>query len=328
LNKFFLITITLLFSASVFAADSEKISFTKKEIAFFKWGSGEYEVGLSKNESPNILHGQDLGGKKVVYDWFRRMELDGSDNIYFANGNGQIIIVSSDGHVRETISMEKTGGLKDVDDVGDIYGNYFKKGEPTGFIITKPDGTQTVYKNFMFGGIENGIVYPLRVKEMEGKAPITVFLNKDTPVGNLPRSLMSPLEQMDFDNPDYHTFIIHTEKLNKRLKARNRKIDVDKISIKTEPKGRWWPINHLIGLDDDGDSYILCEYSNSSTREGPEFEADVMVYSQNGQKIIEVPIGLDYFDKHISSLKTDIEGSVFQMWANKDGIHILKWTKN
>jgi len=70
----------------------------------------------------------------------------------------------------------------------------------------------------MFGGIENGIVYPLRVKEMEGKAPITVFLNKDTPVRKSSAQFNVTLEQMDFDNPDYHTFIIHTEKLKQAFK--------------------------------------------------------------------------------------------------------------
>ncbi len=68
MNKLFLILITLLFSASAFAADSGPISFTKKEIAFFKWGTGKNEVKLVKTEEENIIHGTDEGGKGILTD--------------------------------------------------------------------------------------------------------------------------------------------------------------------------------------------------------------------------------------------------------------------
>jgi len=46
--------------------------------------------------------------------------------------------------------------------------------KPTGFIITKPDGTQTVYKNLCLVALKMECL-PLRVKEWKGKPQFGFF---------------------------------------------------------------------------------------------------------------------------------------------------------
>jgi len=85
----------------------------------------------------------------------------------------------------------------------------------------------------------------------------------------------------------------------------------------------------LIGVDDGGNSYFLCGYLAGKLYE-PWTEADVMVYSPTGQKISEIPVNLDSFNKKTSfeQIKLDIHGNIFQLWSSEDGIHITKWSKN
>jgi len=87
----------------------------------------------------------------------------------------------------------------------------------------------------------------------------------------------------------------------------------------------------LLGVDDDGDSYFFFGYTHENPfKEYQMSEAYVMVYSPNGNKISEISLDLNYFDKQISEnqLRLDIHGSVIQSWFSKDGLHILKWMKN
>jgi hypothetical protein len=308
-------------------SSSAPISFTKKEIAFFKWGEGKKEVKLVSYKEKNIYHGMDLGGYRYTYNWPKKMEIDGNDNIYLYSGTERIFVISSEGNSIKTIDAEKTGGVVCVDEFGNIYGSYRKKGEPTGFILTKPDGTQTLYKDFLFGGEENGVVFPANLNDMLGKQPITIFSNDDKPEKSPPH-LSSGYGNMDCEEKNRHSLIIHTGKINKHLKKINKKIEADEIPIELEVKNRFWPLASLVGVDDNCNFYILCRYSHGPGIEAPYEEADMMVYSQTGQKIFEIPMELDCFDKHLSGIKLDIQGNVFQMYASEDGLHVIEWVKN
>jgi hypothetical protein len=324
LNKLFLILITLLFSASAFAADSGPISFTKKEIAFFKWGTGKNEVKLVKTEEENIIHGTDEGGKRYSYRWPHSLKLDGNDNIYFGGGNGRIFIVSADGKSIKTINGEKTGGLGGVDGEGDIYAAYYKKDKNEfDLIVTKPDGTQKIYENFDPIYEDNGIVY----NNGKSKA-ITITDNGDKPEKR-PPSLMQG-DKSDYMKKYPNTFTIFTEKINQHLKKINRQIDIDKIQIKIEGKGRLHLISDFIGVDDNPNFYFFCGFSPGPGINDPWEAACVMVYSSSGEKISQVPLELDSLNGQTSGgeVGLDIQGNIFHKWANKDGIHILKWTKN
>lgn len=310
-------------SASAFCqTSSDPISFTQKEIAFFKWGNGGNEVVLIKDESENSYHGPDLGGKKYTYRWPSKIEMDGNDNVYFYAGAGRIFMIPFDGSSIKTISAQKTGGLGCVDETGNIYGGYVKKGESAGFTLTRPDGTQKTYKNFYLGYEENGIVY-----DTVHNKSLTITGNGNNPE-KFPPHLFSGKDGKDYEIKFPNSFFaIFTEKINKHLKKINRRIDSGKIQIKLEKKEGFWPLADLIGVDDNCNSYILCCYAGENY-DAPYKKAYVMVYSKTGQKISEIPIELDYFNKHVSGIKLDIQGNVFQMHASEDGLHIIEWVKN
>ncbi len=316
---FFVFSNSLAFSQT----SSAPISFTKKEIGFYKWGVGSDEVGLQKNESDNIYHGMNLGGKKYTYHWPRILKIDGNDNVYFLDSfNKKIFIISADGGLIKTIGMEKTGGFVLADEEGNVYGLNLEEGKGSGFILTKPDGTREVFKNFNFSYEKNGIVYDLK----NNKA-LTITDN-----GDKPEKL--PPQNLDVEKKDRDSFVIDTKKINEHLRKINRRIDSDKVVIRIEKKlvGKFHvrPLTNLIGVDDNGNFFFFCRYSVGPGIEDPYEEADVMVYSQTGQKISEIPISLDSFNKQTSQneIQLDIRGDVFQMWANEDGMHILKWTKH
>lgn len=320
---FFVFINSLAFSQS----SPNSITFTKKEIAFFKWGSGSNEVGISKHEEEDIEQGVDEGDKIVTYSWPKNIHIDGNDNLYFGNANGQIFIVSSgDGSIR-TISWKKTGGLEIVDGDGNIYAGLFNKGEPPGFILSRPNGSQETYKNIDLHYEDNGIVF-----DRKNDKSITITDN-----GQKPEKLPPRLLGLDGGKKDYErkyqgtscTFTIYSEKINKHLKKINLKLDVDEIQVEIPAKKDLGLFANLIGVSDDGNSYFLCSYMDGKDSD-PFQESDLMVYSRTGQKLTEIPLQLDYFDKQnsINEFKMDIHGNVFQMLALMDGIHILKWQKN
>jgi len=214
----FLFSYSLAFCQSA----SDSISFTKKEIAFFKWGTGEKEVKLTKTAE--------------VFSWPRALRIDGSDNLYFSAGNGHIFIVSPNGNSIKSISNQKMGGLGDVDEDGDMYSGYKEEGKLTGLLVIGPDGTQTVYKNFILRNVENGVAYPMNFPDAKGIEPITFFKNDDKPEKLPPRLFHIQGGEEDYEKTSPNTYVLHTEKINKHLKKINRHLDVDKIQIKIEEK--------------------------------------------------------------------------------------------
>jgi hypothetical protein len=271
---------------------STPISFTKKEIVFLNWGSGENEVKLIKNEEPNIYHGIDQGGKKYTYLWPDDLKLDGNGNLYFSDWNKRVFIISPDGRSVKTISAEKTGGLLVVDEEGNIYGSRHKKGESTYFILTKPDGTQQIYKDFFPSYEENGVVYDRFVNKA-----LTILNNGEKPE-KFPFQFFTDENEIERGQHN-DSFSIRTEKINKHLKKIYKKINSEKIQINIEDKTvgnlRTRPIADFMGVDEHADFYFFCKYSIGPGIEAPWGEADVMVFSQTGQKIGEIPIMLDEF---------------------------------
>lgn len=320
---FFISAFLIFLPSFTFGQTNLSISFKKTEIASFKWGQEEREVGILKRERANIYRGIDQGGKKDNYYWSRFLRIDGNDNIYFLDGwNKRIFIISADGTSIRTVNTKKTGGLATVDALGNIYGAYYKKGESLGFILTRPDGTQTVYKNFHLNFEENGVVY-----DLENNRSLTIMDNGNNPE-KLPPHLMTIKGEVDLQNNSPDSFTIYTEKINKHLKKINRYVSTNKIQIKFEDKKDIRAFGELIGIDDDGNSYFLCSYTAGGSSD-PWKEAYIVVYSESGQKLSEIELDLDYFNKQISSneLALDVYGNVFQMLASEDGIHILKWSK-
>lgn len=322
-------TILIVFSTSqtLFAQSDSPVSFTKKEIAFFKWGDGDNEVKLVKNEEENIVHGMDMGGKRYSYRWPQAIMMDGQDNIYFGGGNGQIFIVSADGKSIKRINGEKTGGMGFVDGEGDIYGaNYKKDKNIFDLVVTKPNGVQKVYENFDPLYEDNGIVY----NNGKNKA-ITITDNGDKPEKRPPCLMQG--DRSDYIKGNQNSYTIYTQRINEHLKKINRRIDSDKIRIKIEEKkiGKFHvrPLDDLIGVDDNGNVYFFCGYSFGPGIEDPWKEICIMVYSFAGTKISEIPAELDV-NKQSSrnEFAIDIQGNIFQLWASENGMHILKWTKN
>src|SRR5579871_804487 len=316
----------------IFAQSDEPISFTKKEVGFFKWGAGENEVKLSKIQERHAK--VEKGTNKEVetvettsISWPRYLRIDGNGNIYFWGQTNQIYVLSSNGAVKK-IDGENVGGLWQVDGDGSIYAPYHRKDSSVGFFLIKPDGTQVDYKNFNLGHEENGVVYDVNDQAM------TIRDNGDKPeklppkLFSRPKSRFKPAK-LDFGRTGFNSFIIYSKKINEHLKKIGGHIDRDKIQIKIEgDKGLGW--TDLIGIDDSGNSYFLCKYFSGNFYEDPFNKASVMLYTPAGQKLVEIPVDLDVFDKRIdgNELAIDIHGNIFQMWASEEGLHIFQWIKN
>lgn len=299
MNKRFktLLILTLLLGFTVSTVpcqtSSTPIWFIKKEIAFFKWDYFNRD------------------GKKCDPFFVKCMGIDGQDNLYFLYSNLLMYIVSADGKTVKTIDWGNKGGGWFVDEDGNLYSSVYKKREPEGFILTKPDGSQIEYKNFTLNKLENGIAY-----DFAKNKSITIIDEGDKPEKLPP--------QVKWETKYPNNFTIYTEKLNSYLKKINRHIDSDKIQIKIDEMA----LIHLMGIDDNGNSYFFCAYQGQG-HDVPWIDS-VMVYSSKGQKNTEVPLEFDFYSKRAFSKEVvmNIHGDFFQIWATAAGLHITKWTKN
>jgi sugar lactone lactonase YvrE len=242
--------------------------------------------------------------------------VDGNGNLYFLDrcrDDKRIFVVSADGQSIKTIEFDKTGGIADVDEDGNIYG--LKLG---GFILTRPDSTQQTSDNFNFFEVVDGVAY-----DRMHQHAVTIADH-----GNEPEKLTPHLFAPDIRYKYLNSFTIRTSKINAHLKKINRHLDVDSIQIKVDSRSDLGYAD-FIGVDDDGHAYCLYSYTLNNIS-GPFEEADVVVYSQFGQEIGRIQLPLRYFDKQIdvNDLALDIHGNLFQMLASEDGIRILKWIKN
>ena len=300
LKRLLLLLSFALFFSPVFAGDSEKISFTKKEIAFFKWNYFKKDGKKCDIFIPKVLH------------------IDGDDNLYFLYLNDLVYVVSANGKKVKTIDWGNNGGLAVVDENGNLYSQIIgKKGEGVGFILTKPDGSKIEYKNIPLSSVKNGIAY-----DSSKQKSITITDEDDKPE-RLPAHLHWAGNSYDC------AYTIFTDKLNAHLKKINRHIDQDKIQINYNTKDGSRPPSSILGVSDECDTYIFVPYQGWTPGE-PWSEADVMVFSPRGQKIAEIPLELDYFSKQTfdKDVLINIHGDVFQMWGSKEGVHITEWVKN
>jgi hypothetical protein len=303
-----------LLCSSVFCQmSSNSINFTKKEIVVLKWGNGDKEISKS---SP-------LKGLKI----------DGMDNIYFTDGSHQrTFIISSDGNSIKSVDFKTTGGFNTVDEVGDIFGLYYKKGEPLGLKVTKPDGTTDTYKDFNLGHVDNGVAYDQR-----GNKAITIRDNGDKPEKLSPHLMSFTSRQEDKGNIlGWNDVLeINTQKINRHLGKINRHLDMDKITIKIEQKkdakhtliyGEGW----VLSVDDIGNVYVLCTYKNGNGPRSKVVEGYVDVYSPNGMRLTRISdsssIGNWQADPSLYAI--DIQGNIFQLLSSDDGVHIIKQIKS
>src|SRR5579871_2398688 len=324
---FFIASFLAIFPSIIFAQSDAPISFTKEEIAFFKWGTSETEVKLSTGGISQRAKKNSKPEKTVLnqYRWANTFRMDGNDNLYFNGGNGFIFVVSPDGNSIKTISIEKTGGFSTVDEMGNVYSFFHKKGEPLGFILTRPDGTQENYADFDLGHVENGIAYE---KKEKGDRAVTIFNNNNTPEKKPPLlfpKLTSNQTEADFEK-DFvtGTFTFDTAKINKHLEKINKRIDNEKVQIKLGFNND----QNFMGVDDDENFYFKICTHESTAIYTPCKAAYVAIYSSRSLKLAEVPIEKNYFDGQCGPTDIDIHGNIFEMVAFQDGIHIYKWAKN
>lgn len=320
------------FIATVFAqSNTGSIAFTKKEIAFFKWGNGKNEVTCS-NFNTVIHRGSDEKNNLDVQSFRAPVDLkiDGYNNIYIDGGNERIFVISSDGSSIKTINSNTTGGLGIVDEEGNIYGPYYKNGQLLGSIRTNPDGSQTVYKNFELRHVVNGIGYEIKKKKIRTiKIYDTDNKSEKLPPLMFPMNLRaySPTGEGDYlEDPKKGLITIYTNKINSHLAKINKRINTDKILIQTDENSSNGIVIHLLGIDDKGNTYIL-NYKTGLHIDDPWSKVYVKVYSSDGKAIATIPIENDYFSKQLvpNEFALDVQGNLYQMWRSKDGVHILKW---
>jgi hypothetical protein len=337
---FFGIFYSLGFSQST----SDAISFTKREIAVFKWGDGPQKVGIgvinAEDAKRDIQNHKDIEEEtgeaipnstelKAGSTYFPQTEIriDGNDNVYFTDGiHHRTFIVSADGKLIKTIPFETTGGFYTVDESGDIYGDYYKKGEPLGLIVTKPDGKKDVYKNYDFRYVENGIAY-----DMKGKA-LTITDNGDKPEKLPPRLMSFTFRKEDEGNILGWNSVLKVTagKINNHLKKINRRLDVNEITIKIEQKEKLTGEGSVLGADDVGNIYVLSTYKNGIGPHSTVIEGYIDVYSPQGERLdrISEPSCIGNYQGDPQHFAIDIRGNVFEILTSDDGVHIIKWVKN
>ncbi len=325
-----------LLSLALAQSTSGSISFSKKEIAFFKWGNGTNEIGHKietkedrlKNkpvdidketglpEPTPILSAEE---KKIInrYWGITLIRLDGNDNIYLSDPtNHRMFFIKSDGKVIRSINNAGVGFFY-VDEAGDVINPYFKR-DDSGFICTHPDGTQTVYKYFDFGYLNNGIVY-----DQARKKAITILDNGDK------AEKFAVGGEVKYDKN--FGLIISTQDLNKHLRKINKHIDRDSIGIKFEEEKGFYHWQEFLGFDDDGNAYVLWGFPNHNASHVNQLnDAFVGVYSPEGSNLAKVPFDIDYYkpdDLTRNLFVINSRGDIYQAWESDDGVHIFKWVK-
>ena len=336
---------TLLFGISYIAAfgqtSSVPISFTKKEIAFFKWGSGENEVGRKIKTWEDRLKDEivvdkrtglrmptpvlsETQKKRILQFWGPPMlALDGNDNLYLSDSvNQRTIFISPDGTKRRIITY--VTGYFNVDDLGNIYDSYFKKDE-TGFICFRPDGKKDVYKNFELGYMENGIAY-----DPKNNKSITIYANGDKPEKLPANRIFCEKDKQNFDDG-----LIDTSKSKNHFKKIGREITADKVRIHFDRHGKYpGAVSQpdFLGVDDDLHFYFVYRFADLDVNkpEGKTVEEYVAVYDSSGKKLSEIPLDFDFYEStdYRNLITLNIRGDIYQAWEANDGVHIIKWTKN
>jgi hypothetical protein len=325
-KTFISILLFFVFSPSEFFGGSipSAPNFTKKEIAFFKWGQANENINLKVEERQKVNSGTREATISKSFYWPRYFKMDGNDKIYFDNWNGQILVLSDEGQVIKSLDTEKTGNLFDVDGGGNLYGGYNKKNKKIGFIRTKPDGSQVIYNNFILNRVENGVAYPFHGVGNNKNEPITFY-----DVSNKPKTL--PPSYYYLKQTKYGSLSIPTKNINDYYASNHKMITGTNIRITIPEMDGEVPYYHLFGITEDGLCYFFCGYQKKYTPpSNPWDRAYVLIFSSIGKLIEKIPVETDYFDGQIlaGEMSVDIHGNFYQMLALKDGVHFIKWELN
>lgn len=335
------LTSLLLFLPIIAPAQSNApISFTKKEIAFFKWGNGTNEVGMGSLSKTAIE--EDARRHKIINKKTGEvitetpvtqpgpfipeiiLRLDGEDNVYFSDSiHGRVFVVDSNGNVIRFVILKGAGRYFKVDEVGDVLFDYQEnKGEKRNLVCVKPSGEKMVYKNFRLGRLEGGVAYDAYNKN---KAITIVKENgtKELPIRDIPIKNLKTTNDIGF--------AINTDKIIEQLKKHGHQSEIKEIDVKLEKKENLSPWWNVIGIDEAGNIYTLIYYKTiGSPMHAKVIESFIDVYSLEGvrqSRIIE-PSYLGSLFPTPDHFAIDGQGNIFQILPSKDGVHIVKWVKN
>jgi hypothetical protein len=357
-GPFVLLLISIFVTHSVLAQTNSSINFTKKEIAFFKWGTGANEVGIGGisqedvnkdtqnhkkiNKETGEVVPETSGLKAGSFIPQTRLKIDGNDNVYFADSiNNRIFVVSSDGSLIRTINGFGRVPYFDVDETGNVFSSQVKRGDPNGLTCIKPNGEKIFYKDFRLGHIENGVLYGSAADEaitttINGNKSIQP-LNKAITIidtGNneekLPPRLFSGPGGDFYGGDQDKEIVIDTRKINQHLKKIGNHIDVEKIEIKVEKKPKLSSWSDVLGVDDIGNVYIFCSYKDGYTWRSKVVEAYIDVYSPTGARLARISDSFSNggYSLEKSTLGIDIKGNLFRILSSDNGVHIIEWVKN
>ncbi len=331
----------------LFAQSDSPVSFTKKEIAFFKWGDGSNEFGqgyitekdVRKDIESNTATDKKIGvvvpGKSDLKVGPVRslitMLIDGENNIYLADSiHKRIIVVAPDGNVTKSIDKMRKGSEFDVDEFGNVFFDYIdEKEKMPNLVWVKPDGTRTEFKDNGLSWVVHGVAY----NPYDRKKSVTIMSIDDTKPEKLPPRLFGGSKDPDVGGGSRGMdLFVSYKNINRHLKKINRQIDVDHVRIKIEQKDKLTSWATVLGVDDNGNVYTLCAYKN-----GPNLntyykvvEAYIDVYSPMGERLTRIPDSscLGGYAQTVSNFAIDIKGDIFHILESEDGVHIIEWVKN
>ena len=301
---------------------SAPISFTKKEIAFFKWGDGEKEIGRHRPTARGVIHkinkktGKEEPSLNVSDESINsvslNMKVGGIDKIYLRDSyHRRIFIIPTSGG---SISVINNANLYAVDKNGEIISVVSYKDGLADFECIKSTGERAEHKNFKLDldSVEHGVV-----RDAIGEKSVTLFVNDNKPE-ELPPDVSS-----DIENETNEGFDLKTGKINKHLEKLNRKIGVNKVHIGWELKKGYVAMGYLEGVDDLGDLYVRVIYYEGWIRDDTKTESWFLIFSPQGKVLFRIPL-----DGILSTGPIiDIHGNFFGCLSANDGVHIYKWEK-
>ncbi len=293
---------------------SGPISFTKKEIAFFKWGDGGNEIGNNNSASPlkathkahkgsNREENTSADSEKNKFLVYTHLKIDGKDNVYVNDPfHNRVFVISPDGSEIRTVDHANT---HDVDEAGDIISFLTWKNAFSDYEIIMPNGQRTVYKHIKDPEIiENGIFH-----DADGKNAVTLF-----DVGNKTEKT-SPKRFFGIENETHVGFDLKTGTTDSR-----------KVHITYDEKEGLTAKGDLLGLDDQGNYYVQVTYREMASQADSEIENVLVVYSPIGKILCRVSLESNF--QMSSGIILDKNGNFFIAISNKNGVYIYKWIKN
>jgi len=293
------------------------MKYANHEIAFLKWGTGNDEIG-----GPVQSDASNYCGK------VGKLSLDGVGHIYINDPmNEKIIVLSADGKLLRVIDFRDSSKNVDVrnafvDQYGNVYAHYADvqvEGLGVSLIYVKPNGERGSHseKKLTKENLEN---LKEKLKKEEGL--------DDTLKDALPIRFLNSYNF--FDDGANRKIVIKTNDVNKRLAKKKLHLDNDKIELNY---GQFGDSVYcaIIGVDDDGNSYLLCGVRGDRI-EGNSLLLDslfVAIFSPQGKLLTK--ISLNFNSCETTSPRDywcalNVRGDVFRLICINDGVHIFKWS--